>query len=176
MSDKQKILFLSLSGVLLFIGIVTGFYFMNKTPETPLAAAETKEGAYSYGDEVASEQVAESAPEVVQFDLNEYMTKALSPYTQKLGDSAESILLEPLSVENGGKEGSWIGVFALRNGETVPFRIENVPSTGFSAVGLKCEPSMPCNVGIDVDPSQISYKEIREVVFKLVARTNQMKQ
>lgn len=81
-----------------------------------------------------------------------------------------SILFEPQPQVIG----EWAGAIVLRDGNTIPFRIQGVNHTGFTAVAVRCLPGQECQIGVEVDQETVSEEDIQGVVDELLAVARQI--
>lgn len=145
---KAKLLFWGLAALMMagVIGLVA--YFAIPSQEEPEAQAEVVE-------------LAQAANPIPQVSVKSKPAPRME---------VASILFEPQRQVIG----EWAGAIVLRDGNTIPFRIQGVDHTGFTAVAVRCRPGQECQIGVEVDQEVVSEDDIQGVVDELLAVARQI--
>lgn len=119
--------------------------------------------------------INEPTQEAQAVALNETLTESSQLEQDPLDAKVESILFEPQrDTAESQAQGVWEGAIVMRDGTAVPFRIQGVDSTGFTAVGVRCLMGEECQIGVDVDQALVAKEQVQRVVDDLLAVARQM--
>lgn len=128
-------------------------------------------GAIGIGVYLLNEPTQES----MAIELNETLTASSQLDQSPLDASVASILFEPQrDTIEAQAQGVWAGAIVMRDGNAVPFRIQGVDSTGFTAVGVRCLVGEECKIGVDVDQALVAQDQVQRTVDDLLAVARQM--
>jgi len=140
-NNRLPILLWAPALVLLIGALGVGGYFLLTPQETPVTAAEVATPSASM--------------------------KATQTPTPKPAARMEvaSLLFEP----DPKVAGAWNGAIVLRDGVTIPVRIQDVDHTGFTAVAVRCNVGEACKIGAEVDQEVVDEEDVQLVVDALLA-------
>lgn len=117
----------------------------------------------------------EPTQEAQAIALNETLTESSQLDQDPLDAKVASILFEPQrDTVDAQAQGVWEGAIVMRDGAAIPFRIQGVDSTGFTAVGVRCLVGEECQIGVDVDQALVAKEQVQRVVDDLLAVARQM--